>query len=331
LLPDLMPPQRGQNPAALNATVRINLTGVLRNDEISFTSRVDDPNGLGNVGPFATNNAARGQVTAVRPAVAQQMGAFGALIPQKFTVRRAATAVSGRIAVDAPSVPRPVFQLSFVSASGRRISPITRDVWNSQPPQTAMAAVNRPIGSAFDAVARFETNTLPGNPSTFVARLPAGEYRPTIAGLPEGFTVKSIRSGSVDLSSTNLRIVDGAAPPDLVIVLGITAAPPWGRLGGKVLNAAARTAERGGNIGGKATSAPTAVVLASRAYSEFWIAPVRSDGSFEFSRILPGEYELHGFPDTPATSLLKVTVPPAANLNVDITLPDVKALPCPAC
>jgi hypothetical protein len=194
-----------------------------------------------------------------------------------------------------------------------------------------MEAVNRPLGSAFDAVARTETNTLPGNPPTFVVRLPAGEYRPTVAGLPDGFVVQSIRSGGVDLTSNSLKIVDGSVPAELTIVLGLKEGPPWGKLSGKVLNASTRVGERGGNIGGIAPSLPTAVVLANRAFSEFWIAPLQTDGSFDFPRILPGDYELHGFPDTPATPVVKVTVPAAANLNVDVTAPDVKALPCPAC
>jgi hypothetical protein len=137
-----------------------------------------------------------------------------------------------------------------------------------------------------------------------------------------------------DLTSAPLRIPERSVPPELKIVLDVTAGAPWGKLEGRIVNAAKRDGEilvaMGGGTRPQVIPA-TAIVLAHAAFSEFWLAPLNAEGSFEFPRILPGAYEVRVLPDTPVTPAISLTVPASADLKVDITAPKVIAVPCPAC
>lgn len=104
----------------------------------------------------------------------------------------------------------------------------------------------------------------------------------------------------------------------------------WGRINGKILNVKTRMEGRR-EWGGPRLDEPTAVVLVSPRFSEFWIAPLRADGSFEFARVLPGRYEVRAFPDSPITPTAEIVVPAAGVLDFPWTAPDVKPLPCPNC
>jgi hypothetical protein len=143
--------------------------------------------------------------------------------------------------------------------------------------------------------------------------------------------LKSIEAGSQNLITGSLKISSDVAPPELVITLALTAEPSWVAVRGRVIYATQRIAERGGQTVGTTQSPPTAVVLVSSVFSEFWIAPVESDGTFNFARVLPGRYEVRGFPDTTNTPSMDVNIGRSAVVNIDLTLPNVRAVPCPAC
>jgi hypothetical protein len=301
----------------------ITLTGVLRNDKIEFRSVVNNLN--------QSNAAPRqgGRFGQLLPRLVGQAGALGFYITDRFTVTRSSsTTVTGTVVVEEKWIPRPVFQLRFVDTNGKTFSPPTRDVWT---------AVQRPVsmfpllGSPFDAVSRNDTDGFPGNPSEFIVRLPPGDYRPIVTGLPNGYTLTAVRARSLDLTNAPLRIVRGNPAPEVTVVLGIDPKAPWTSVAGRITNFDTRTAERGGNLSGKVTSPPTAIVLVNRAFSEYWIAPITTDGQFEFPRVLPGNYEVRAFPDTSVTPALNLTVPPSSNVNLKLQAPDVKALSCGAC
>jgi hypothetical protein len=68
----------------------------------------------------------------------------------------------------------------------------------------------------------------------FSASLAEGDYRIAWSGLPAGYFVRSIESGSVDLLSKPLTIT-GAAVPPIRITLGVSSPPPWVKVSGRVM------------------------------------------------------------------------------------------------
>jgi hypothetical protein len=318
--PNLATPIPGLDAVNSAAILRFTLTGTLRNGEIVFTTHVDDPHGVGiRISPAVAAIRASGNSSAAPQAIAREMGILGNLIPDTFSVKRATPAVAGRVLVDEASIPRPVFTFSFVGTNGNRIGPVVLP-----PPQTALQARNGRFGSPFDPVPQVQTDTLPGNPADFVVRLPAGEYRPTVTGLPDGYVVKSIRSGTLDLMAARLPVAEGRIPSDLTVILGVTSGAPWVRSEGKVPNSRTRTIERNdGNVVVGAVAPVTAITLSSLLFSEFWIAPIRPDGSFSFPKILPGNYQVRAFPETGQLAA-DLNVPASSKLDVVITAPAVR-------
>jgi hypothetical protein len=325
MLPALTgPPARGQDQ--LSATMTTTLVGTLAGNQIHFRSSVDDPANIGAV----QARGFRGARAATGPG---GTGLFGSQIAGQFTVIRARPALTGRVVVEG-NLPRPVFQFSLVNTAGAEFASWKlNEIWQASPPRNPQAAgLAARTGSAFDIVPRFATSALPGNPAEFLIRLPSGDYSPRLGGLPAGYVVKSIQAGAWNSSSGALKISDSAASPELIITLGTTNGPPWATVAGRVVNVSQRMAGRGGNVGGNVPSPPRAVVLVSSAFSEHWIAPISPDGSFRFDRVLPGRYELRGFPDSPVTPALDLIVPESAVVpNLEIRLPDVPPVPCPAC
>jgi hypothetical protein len=326
LLPELVASPQAKDPARLNPKVTITLTGALQKDEIVFRSVVDDPDGIGRVpsrGPFARIVQGTGPQGAVL---------FGTNIAERFTVKRATPAAAGRVIVEG-GAPRPVFQFRLINAAGKRFEPLTRgNTWNGQSIGPTTPTALPVTGSAFDVVPQTPTNSLPGNPPEFVLRLPPGEYRPEVARLPNGYVLKSIQAGGANLSGGALKIVAGVAPPELTITLGIAPEAPWAKVGGRVTNVATRAAERGGNLAGKQLSPPTAIVLVSKSFSEYWFAPLGPDGAFEFARVLPGSYQIRMFPDSLTTPAAKLDIPASANITgLRIVAPDVRTERCISC
>jgi hypothetical protein len=152
-----------------------------------------------------------------------------------------------------------------------------------------------------------------------------------VTDLPAGYTLKSIRSGAEDITTTNLVVGADRLSPELTVVLGVTPGAPWSRVVGKVGNVTTRVSIRGGPRGGQTPTPPTAVVLISQSFSEYWLAPIGPGGQFEFARIQPGNYEVRMFPDSQVTPALNLTVPPSAALEIELQAPDVTPLPCPSC
>ena len=128
---------------------------------------------------------------------------------------------------------------------------------------------------------------------SFEFKLPQGRYRISVSNLPGAYYLKSIRSGSFDLSMSPLEIGSTSAE-DVRVTLG------WTR----------RPETSGVRVTGRVTFAPTgalprseSVLLVSvsagknAAVLESILAP---DGAFEFTDVSPGTYNIETYPDTPA-------------------------------
>jgi hypothetical protein len=112
----------------------------------------------------------------------------------------------------------------------------------------------------------------------------AGEYRAVIGwgagpGLPEGYSVESVRAGTIDLLSENLVLAPGDKA-QIHVVLKVSSPPPGRRVAGRVKSAAVINAARIG-VTGRIT----------------YVAAVGADGTFEFPHVIPGRYLVQIFPD----------------------------------
>ncbi len=127
---------------------------------------------------------------------------------------------------------------------------------------------------------------------TFELPLPVGSYRVSVAGIPSGYTLQSITRGFTNLSTSNLE-VDEPSSEDIHLTLRPTRRPDTGvRLTGHLTFAA---------TGALPKSEGVALVSSAggrnAAVRESTLAP---DGSFEFSGVPPGIYNLETVPDNPA-------------------------------
>jgi len=160
-----------------------------------------------------------------------------------------------------------------------------------------------------------------GNPSampvtvtsaaTFNAQLHTGQYRITTGGLPRGYSVKSLIYGSAEVLNQPLTIASGDSQ-SLSVVLSVSSPPPWVKVGGRV-------------IGGNATTpAATALTLTGVAVADALTATVNPDGSFEFPRVLPGNYTAFALPPTAVSSPVNLTVGTTDMTNFQFRIPAPK-------
>jgi hypothetical protein len=120
----------------------------------------------------------------------------------------------------------------------------------------------------------------PGTDGTFHIGLPAGEIQAAnFVGLPPGYTVKSFTYGSTDLLKNPLKIAT-TDPLELQISLVNSATPVKvsGRVEGVDLNTLAKT--------------PVRITMTSPSFMVPLTVDARPDGTFEFSRVYPGNYRL---------------------------------------
>jgi hypothetical protein len=283
----------------------VTLTGKLRKDEIAFTSQVD------------------------RTDTVRYRDLFSRGIAERFSVKRSAAAVVGKVVVE-NGAPRPVFEFRLVDTRGKKFEPLTRSSEGRNGGfgfARQLGADNLIAGSAFDP-APARGSSPPGNSAAFILRLPPGEYRPAVSGLPKGYTLKSIQAGSADLTAAILTIAADAAPSDLTITLRANPESSWVKVGGRVVNVPARVSRQYSQVGpnsGPFLSPPTSVVLIGAAFSEYLVAPIATDGAFEFAAVPPGDYKVRFSPDSPWTLPLNLSVPVSRNLlGLSIVAPDVQ-------
>jgi hypothetical protein len=129
---------------------------------------------------------------------------------------------------------------------------------------------------------------------TFSVNVPSGELMLSVPQLPEGYLLKSLTSGEVDLLKQPLIIAPGM--PEIVVVVTTDARPRFS-VSGRVVGAANRNLwtefvdiELLGDSGSIARIAPDA------------------QGQFLFRRLLPGEYRLRMNSLEPAAPEKRITV-----------------------
>jgi hypothetical protein len=135
-----------------------------------------------------------------------------------------------------------------------------------------------------------------------------------VAGLPEGYSVKALASGSTDLLESPLAVSAAAPPAEIVIRLGVATPPPWVRVRGRM------TRE-----GRPAAPAPASrVTLTGIARTDIFETAVRADGSFEFPQVLPGKYDARFVPGIPGFDTVRLAVGPEDVNGWEIAIPQVK-------
>jgi hypothetical protein len=161
-------------------------------------------------------------------------------VTDAIVTRPRQVSVSGLIRVE-PAAPLPRASIDFVRPSGTK------------------------RGSLIDKDGRFG------------ASLAEGAHRVIVSNLPQGFTVRSIAAGGVDLMREPLVLGD-AAPPDIVVELSFSGP---------------KTVSAGGRVVGLDVSRGTKTIVwldgSNLVEQRAAIAP---DGTFRFENVLPGNYTL---------------------------------------
>ncbi len=153
--------------------------------------------------------------------------------------------------------------------------------------------------------------TLPFSPpATGTLSLNAGDYRVAATGLPAGYNVKSVTSGSTNLLEQPLRVGVGETP-QVTVLLGVSSPPPWVKVSGRV------TGYRATEI---ALSGPGA------ASDVQFIVP-KPDGTFEFAAVLPGSYSLEANTTIGSASTPIVVVSGKDITNIVIKTPAAREIP----
>jgi TonB family protein len=158
---------------------------------------------------------------------------------------------------------------------------------------------------------------------TFRVVLPEGDYRIGWSNLPAGYELKSIAAGSTDLLSAPLKVSSNPPPPPIVVNLGVGEKAPWVKVSGKVTGLPAVQ-----------NGTPYRLALSGSTLIDLPEVPVNPDGSFEFTRLLPGTYLPRFTPalPVPATSFnvanrdvtdVAIVIPPLKEirgvLNVNVS------------
>jgi len=141
----------------------------------------------------------------------------------------------------------------------------------------------------------------------FSSQLTPGEYRLGVSGVPDGYAIKTISSGPVDLVANPLTVVAGTPPAAISVLLAVASPPPWVTVSGKVSGP------------GFEPGTPYSMTLTGKGL----LVPIQSrtspDGSFEVARVLPGDYTLGV-----STRKVGVHVGKVDLKNVELALPRMK-------
>ena len=149
--------------------------------------------------------------------------------------------------------------------------------------------------------------------TTFTAALSPGQYRVTTDGLPNSFTLKSVTLDTTDVLAQPMKLTSGDSP-SLSVMLGVAAPAPWVKVTGRIV---------GGNAG---PVPPGSVSMVGPAILETLTAPVQSDGSFEFPKVLPGIYDVRTLPVTVLSAGSTLTVGPTDVTNFQLRTPQPREI-----
>ena len=156
-----------------------------------------------------------------------------------------------------------------------------------------------------------ESGTSVQDDGTFELLLPKGSYRLSVPGIPANYYVKSMSSDFADLETSSLMVGD-TPPAEIHLTLGLVRRPQSGvRLSGHLTFAAAGALLNAESVRLVSTANRTAGVRETI---------VASDGSFEFSDVPPGIYNLETFPDNPS-ALYGIVVGKSDVTGIEFSLP----------
>ena len=163
--------------------------------------------------------------------------------------------------------------------------------------------------SVVTGIAAYHSQAGSSEDGKFMLALPAGEYRVTVGSLPPGYSLKAMKSASIDLMKDTLKIGSGDSP-QIVVILGVSSPPPWVKVRGRVTGLSVEGIAASGVslVNGSIVQAAPQATLAN-------------DGSFEFPMVLPGTYRLNLLP--PSTE--RFAIPPVS-VNVPAGRGDVSDL-----
>jgi TonB family protein len=144
--------------------------------------------------------------------------------------------------------------------------------------------------------------------------LPEGDYRVSWSGLPVGYKIKSITSGSVDLLSDSLKVAVDTPPSPIRVLLSVEG-NPWVNVSGRVTNLGSNRF----------------LILNGPNVDPIQFA-VNPDATFEIAQALPGTYQvrLNNTSQTSislATQVIPVIIPNQDATNLIISLPWTKDVP----
>jgi TonB family protein len=146
---------------------------------------------------------------------------------------------------------------------------------------------------------------------SFRASLEEGEYRPVLSGLPAGYTLRSISSGSLDLLVNPLKVISNQPTAPIVVKLAVVSPRPWVKVSGRVTGSG---------------PVPSRLALTGPSVLEPLESNVTADDSFEIPRVLPGVY-------TARVSTAPLSIPPTTLVvghndlsGVQIVLPAFKEI-----
>lgn len=123
--------------------------------------------------------------------------------------------------------------------------------------------------------------------------IPEGDYRVAIAQIPDGFELKSMVQGTIDLLNERLKITAGSSP-EIAITMTPKSQSPWVKVSGRVA--------------GTVPSGSVRVLLTGAALFANLDVPLKDDGTFEFPQVVAGAYYVRLNPNLAGTTPLAVTV-----------------------
>jgi hypothetical protein len=141
--------------------------------------------------------------------------------------------------------------------------------------------------------------------------VPEGEFRVTAKRMPNGYQVKSLTAGSVDLLSSNLKV--SSSEPVVTIALTLKAAPA--------------VAFTGRAVSQRGVVQPVRSIRMERADgAEPFQGTIQPDGSFAFDKIAPGDYTAAIVGAGSEELKVKISVPPEGRRGAEIVIPQLRQL-----
>jgi hypothetical protein len=221
---------------------------------------------------------------------------FNRVQPGQYTLRLSSDAFSAAIPVVVDGQVTGIeFRPPAVSISG---SAVMEDA--SDAPSVSVAFMDVKQTRAVEVAAR-----------QFSFFIPEGEFRVTAKRVPNGYQVKSLTAGGVDLLSNNLKL--SSAEPVVAIALTLKAAPA--------------VAFTGRAVSLRGVLQPVRNIRMQRPDgAEPLQGTTQPDGSFVFDKIAPGEYTAAIIGAGSEELKVKVSVPPEGQRDAEIVIPDLRQL-----